>query len=116
MKWNQSIMTALLATTVSWSAAAQSPAQIARNAKVQSSATTSHARTDFKTAVAPLLDKYCTDCHGGEKPKSDLSLEFTGAREVEQRLLKDHQLFEHMAERIRLGEMPPKKKIQPKEA
>ena len=53
----------------------------------------SSAPTDFKTSIAPLLAKYCTGCHGGEKPKNDLSLEFSDAQQVEQKLLKDRKLF-----------------------
>jgi mono/diheme cytochrome c family protein len=65
------------------------------------------ARADFPTDIAPLLAKYCTGCHGGDSPKNDLSLEFGDERGVEQRLRKDRKVFERMAERVRLGEMPP---------
>jgi len=78
-------------------------------------ATASVARTDFKT-VAPLLRKYCTDCHGGSEPENGLSLEFADGPEVERRLLKDYRVFKHMTERIRSGKMPPKKKAQPSDA
>ncbi len=71
------------------------------------------ARTDFKTSIAPLLAKYCTGCHGGEKPKSDLSLEFSNAQQAEQALLKNHKLLQRMAERIALGEMPPEDRPKP---
>jgi hypothetical protein len=71
---------------------------------------------DFKTAVAPLLAKYCTSCHGGDKPKNDLSLEFGDAQDVEQRLASDRALFERMTQRIRLGEMPPENRPKPSEA
>src|SRR5436305_9589711 len=49
---------------------------------------------DFKGSIAPLLEKYCTDCHSGEKPKGDLNLEFADGGQVEQRLNSDHKLFE----------------------
>jgi hypothetical protein len=71
------------------------------------------ARADFKTAIAPLLEKYCTGCHGGDCPKNDLSLEFGDERGVEQRLRKDRKVFERMAERVRLGEMPPGRRAKP---
>ncbi|HYV37015.1 MAG TPA: DUF1587 domain-containing protein, partial [Gemmataceae bacterium] len=74
------------------------------------------APTHFKTTIAPLLEKYCTSCHGGNKPKSNLSLEFSDQPDVEQRLLKDRKMFEHMAQRIRVGEMPPGKRAKPSEA
>src|SRR5579862_4174455 len=74
------------------------------------------ARADFKTTIAPLLSRYCTNCHGGDSPKNDVSLEFGTDRDVEQRLLKDRKLFERVAERIRLGEMPPGRRVKPNEA
>lgn len=110
-------MAALLAASVTCAALAPDAAQAAGPvAKVEPPVTSSATRTDFKTAVAPLLDKYCIDCHGGAEPENDLSLGFADAREVERRLREDHRWFEHMAARIRSGEMPPKKKRQPSEA
>jgi mono/diheme cytochrome c family protein len=76
----------------------------------------SPAQDDFKTTIAPLLAKYCTSCHGGDSPKNDLSLEFGDDQGVEQRLLKDRKVFERVAERIRLGEMPPQRQAKPSEA
>jgi len=73
------------------------------------------APADFKT-IAPLLAKYCISCHGGDKPKNDLSLEFGDAQDVAQRLASDRALFERMAQRIRLGEMPPDNRPKPSEA
>ena len=29
----------------------------------------------FKKEIAPLLAKYCTSCHGGDKPKADLAMD-----------------------------------------
>src|SRR5436190_2963269 len=74
------------------------------------------ARADFKTAIAPLLDKYCTSCHSGDSPKNDLSLELGDERGVEQKLLKDRKVFERVAERVRLGEMPPGRRAKPTDA
>src|SRR5437764_8501919 len=71
------------------------------------------APVDFKAAVAPLLEKYCTDCHSGKEPKGDLNLEFADRGQVEQRLSSDHKLFEKMADRLAAGKMPPPKKAQP---
>jgi hypothetical protein len=116
MKWNSSRLAALLvaAVTTSCGDSAQNASQ--KDGKVESSTTSNLAQKEFKATVAPLLNKYCTDCHGGKEPENDLSLEFTDAREVDRRLRKDHRVFEHMADRIRSGEMPPKKKRQPSEA
>ena len=73
----------------------------------------SSAPTDFKTSIAPLLAKYCTGCHGGKKPKNDLSLVFSDAQQVEQTFLKDRKLFRRMAERSLSGEMPPEDRPKP---
>jgi Protein of unknown function (DUF1592)/Protein of unknown function (DUF1588)/Protein of unknown function (DUF1587)/Protein of unknown function (DUF1585)/Protein of unknown function (DUF1595) len=76
----------------------------------------SPARADFKATVAPLLAKYCKNCHGGDNPKNDLSLEFSDEHAVAQKSLKDRKVFERAAECIRLGEMPPGKRAKPNEA
>ncbi len=96
--------------------ARSAPQEASPDAAVESPATANLEPTYFKASIAPLLAKYCTDCHGGKEPKGDLSLEFGDAREVERRLREDQRLFEQMAERIRSGEMPPKKKAKPNEA
>jgi hypothetical protein len=74
------------------------------------------ARADFKRVAAPLLVRYCADCHAGKEPEGDVSLEFADQQDVERRLRADSRLFEHMADRLRSGKMPPKKKAQPSEA
>ena len=45
-----------------------------------------------------------------------MSLEFGDVRDIEQRLLKDRKVFERVAERIRLGEMPPGRRVKPNDA
>jgi Protein of unknown function (DUF1592)/Protein of unknown function (DUF1588)/Protein of unknown function (DUF1587)/Protein of unknown function (DUF1585)/Protein of unknown function (DUF1595)/Planctomycete cytochrome C len=74
------------------------------------------ARAEFRTSIAPLLDKYCTGCHGGDSPKNELSLQFGDEHGAQQGVLKDHKVFERVAERIRLGEMPPGRRAKPTEA
>ncbi len=74
------------------------------------------AGVDFKTTIGPLLAKYCTSCHGGDSPKNDLTLEFGDHQGVTQRLAKDRKVFERVAERIRVGEMPPGRRAKPSEA
>jgi hypothetical protein len=86
------------------------------DSKVAVPQTKGPARADFKTSIAPLLDKYCTSCHGGDSPKNDLSLEFGEERDVEQRVFKGRKVFERVAERIRLSEMPPGRRAKPNEA
>src|SRR5436305_1587951 len=82
--------------------AAQVPHVGSSNAKNLSAA-------DFKTTIAPLFAKHCTRCHGGDNPKNGLSLEFADQDDVVRGLQKDRKLFERIAERIRLAEMPPSK-------
>src|SRR3954454_19442172 len=113
MKWNDTLIFALTVIAVSCGAYARGVPPVTL---VASLTATSQTQTNFKTAVTPLLDKYCTDCHGGENPKNNLSLEFSGEQDVKRRLLEDSKLFEHMADRIRSGEMPPRKKVQPNDA
>src|ERR1043166_583445 len=79
----------LLAFALSGVAQTQKP-----KVSAQSPATASVARTDFKT-VAPLLRKYCTDCHGGAEPENGLSLEFADGQEMERKLLKAYRGFQH---------------------
>ncbi len=73
------------------------------------------APTDFKT-VAPLITKYCVDCHGGADPENGLSLEFADQNEVHRKMVKDYRVFLRMTDHLRSGKMPPKKKAQPSEA
>jgi len=113
MKWHNTLLAALIATAASWGPLARGET---RDTTLASPATTSQARTTFTPAVATLLDKYCTDCHGGDNPKNNLSLEFASEQEVQLRLKSDSKVFEHVVERIRDGEMPPKKKLQPSDA
>jgi Protein of unknown function (DUF1592)/Protein of unknown function (DUF1588)/Protein of unknown function (DUF1587)/Protein of unknown function (DUF1585)/Protein of unknown function (DUF1595) len=91
------------------------PQSGSQDSKVAVSQAKGPARADFKSSIAPLLDKYCTSCHGGDSPKNELSLEFGDDKDVEQKVLKDRKVFEHMAERIRLGEMPPGRRARPSE-
>jgi mono/diheme cytochrome c family protein len=74
------------------------------------------AAADFKTTIAPLFAKHCTRCHGGDNPKNGLSLEFADQDDVVRSLQKDRKLFERVAERIRLAEMPPGKSAKLSEA
>jgi hypothetical protein len=114
MKSPVTLIASLLVTAALSGAIAKGEAQYTA---VVAKGTTSPTRTDFKATIAPLLDKYCTDCHGGDSPKNNLSLEFAGEPEVKRQLQQDPKVFEHVAERIRAGEMPPaKKKVQPSEA
>jgi len=88
-------------------------AQSVADSKVEVRDVSSSAPTDFTTSIAPLLAKYCTGCHGGEKPKNDLRLEFSDAQQAEQKFLNDQKLLRRMAERLASGEMPPEDRPKP---
>jgi mono/diheme cytochrome c family protein len=63
--------------------------------------------------IAPLLNTYCVKCHSGDKPKGDLRLDFKDETAVREQLDKDREFWQRVAENVRSGEMPPKKKPQP---
>lgn len=109
MKWHSTILAALLVSVTSCGISAKRQAP-------KPAATSQQPKSHFDLAVAPLLDKYCTDCHGGADPKNNLSLEFANEQEVKKRLKDDSKVFEHIADRLRSGEMPPRKKVQPSDA
>src|SRR5262249_37851508 len=71
-----------------------------------------HAAADatFKAKVAPVLAKYCLNCHGGAKPKGALDL----ARYADtDSILKARKTWEAVLEAVEAGEMPPKGKPRP---
>lgn len=69
------------------------------------------ADTDvYDRKVAPLLSKYCVDCHGPEKQKNDvrvdnLDLDFVGGR--------DRETWHDILDLLHLGDMPPEDEPQP---
>jgi hypothetical protein len=64
-------------------------------------------------SLQPLLQTYCTDCHGGETPEAKVRLDF---RPEELNLGEQHNLWRVVLEKIRLREMPPDSEPQPTEA
>ncbi len=69
--------------------------------------------TSFQARVQPLLKTYCTECHGGEKPKAKIDL--TGARSLEQ-LTSQRDLWFRVLDQLEAGNMPPKDEDQPKKS
>ena len=64
----------------------------------------------FESHVIPLLTKYCTKCHGGDKPKAGLALDaYRDAASV----VNDRQNWELVLEMLTLRDMPPEKEPQP---
>src|SRR6516162_8785374 len=61
----------------------------------------------FSEKVAPFLAKYCTRCHGGEKPRAELALDVFSD---EKSALKDHSVWERVGFALRNHALPPKKR------
>jgi mono/diheme cytochrome c family protein len=69
-------------------------------------------RQEFADQLRPLLTRYCTSCHSGEKAKAGLRLDTLTPD------FTDSDSREHWAavvERLRKGDMPPKDKPRPSE-
>lgn len=65
----------------------------------------------FKANIAPLLTKYCADCHGAEKPKGDLDI---AALDPDMKASTSAARWAMAHEKLSLGEMPPKNaKLRP---
>ena len=66
----------------------------------------------YKNEVAPLLQKYCVDCHGPDKQKNDirvdnLDLDFVNGR--------DRETWHDILDLLHLGDMPPEDEAQPRD-
>ncbi len=71
------------------------------------------AAAAFQSRIQPLLKTYCTECHGGEKPKARIDL--TGSRTLE-KLNAERDLWFRVLDQIEAGNMPPKDEDQPAKA
>ena len=68
---------------------------------------------EYDTDVVRTLEAYCFDCHDSGTAKGDLDLE---QALLDKPLVRNRLLWENVNERIRSGDMPPRKKPQPSEA
>ncbi len=73
------------------------------------SAVTAAPAGSFDQVARPFLAKYCIDCHGPKKQSGSLALHKADAASVQD----DRPSWESVLEKLRAGEMPPKKKPQP---
>ncbi|MFN4261348.1 MAG: DUF1592 domain-containing protein [Gemmataceae bacterium] len=65
---------------------------------------------DFGKIGRTFLENHCLKCHGGERPKADLSLEpFRDAAS----LVKQRKLWDNVRKMLANGEMPPSGQPQP---
>ena len=67
----------------------------------------------FAKQIQPLLVKTCGDCHGKKPTDNDLDLTSFGSAQA---IIAKPKVLGDVAERLRLGDMPPKDAPQPSEA
>src|SRR5262245_50806981 len=72
--------------------------------KVSASPRAPAARPPLRQALQPFLEKHCTGCHGGEKPKAGISFERRGE---EPSVQKDPRTWEKALAALRGRKMPP---------
>lgn len=60
----------------------------------------------FTTVVRPLLQKHCVRCHGESKQEANLRVDRLGVDIFQE---KSGAVWQEIADRVNLGEMPPKK-------
>lgn len=70
-------------------------------------------RESFEKKIQPLLVRACGDCHGKEPKDNDLDLTRFGTAQA---ILAKTKMLGDVAERLRLGDMPPKDAPQPSKA
>ncbi|MCU0880787.1 MAG: DUF1587 domain-containing protein [Pirellulaceae bacterium] len=67
-------------------------------------------RESFEKKIHPLFVKACGNCHGKEPQDNDLDLTSFGTAQA---ILAKPKVLGDVAERLRLGDMPPKEAPQP---
>ena len=67
----------------------------------------------FAKQIQPLLVKTCGDCHGKKPTDNDLDLTSFGSAQA---IIAKPKVMSDVAERLRLGDMPPKEAPQPTSA
>lgn len=67
----------------------------------------------FAKQIQPLLVKTCGDCHGAKPTDNDLDITSFGSAQA---ILAKPKVLGDVAERLRLGDMPPKESAQPTSA
>jgi len=59
----------------------------------------------FAQTVRPFVEKFCTDCHGGEKPEAHLDL---SRFQTMAAVVDDYPHWATVLEKLAAKEMPPK--------
>jgi mono/diheme cytochrome c family protein len=65
--------------------------------------------TAFHKQIEPILEQFCSDCHGGGTKKGGVSFDF----DSDDALLADRELWWKAMKMLRAGLMPPQKKPRP---
>lgn len=68
-------------------------------------------KDDFTTKIVPFLNTHCNGCHNSEKNSGGISLD---VYKNESHAKKDRKVWEMVKSVVESGDMPPKKKTQPK--
>jgi mono/diheme cytochrome c family protein len=85
----------------------KAPARAAKPAAVKPAADT------FRKDVAPVLQKYCVGCHGGNSPAAGVTL---ATYKDTASVIKERSLWEKAGRNVSSGHMPPKAMPQPTKA
>lgn len=71
------------------------------------------AKISYRTQIAPLVKKFCHECHGAKKQEGELALHKYSS---EAAVIKDAKTWEKVLEMVQAGAMPPEDKPQPSPA
>ncbi len=64
-------------------------------------------KIDFARVIAPLIKKYCFECHTGDEPEGELSLFFETEADFLKRVSSERGHFRKMTEVLLNYDMPP---------
>ncbi len=67
----------------------------------------------FAREIQPLLNKWCGECHGPEPTNNELDLTRFASTAA---FLAEPRVLEHVSDRLRLADMPPREAPQPSDA
>src|SRR4051794_36239056 len=77
-----------------------------QSAEVQQAA----SMAEYERTVAPFLARYCSECHGPQKPEKELELR---KLEPDMKASTSAARWATVLEQLRSGEMPPQEKSRP---
>jgi hypothetical protein len=63
----------------------------------------------YQRNVAPLLKKYCLECHGETKPKGDVVLAFKDENEVKAKASANLEFWSKVTDMVSSQDMPPRR-------